>query len=630
MRSCFLRSFRSATPDAGSSSACIIRSLAIKPAPVERKDLLLVNIDDSAIEDIGAWPWSRDILADLLIRLREAGGKYAVFDIEYLNPGQTGVNRTYVKNELPAQFAGTKNGILGYVNDFTQAVSSKRHPLSYVPDVGKEMSGYIGQDMDNLSGSITANIFRDNDEYFASAIHFFGNALPDDQFRKNQHALSDAKPAERFRPRAPDVHERDRRRRPHPEGERPYARREGNQGREGHRARHSSANQQGPRRAASRTSSSTRTAFVAASRCSSSTRARMSGSSYSPRFSTYCSRRESCVRATASFSARRSIPDNPSSGKRADITIPLDEDGRFLVNWVKKKFTVPDHPELSSFRDVSVSAFRHADELEEKVIDNLASIEALNVKTAKGYLSYHDAVVWLRASKKDLDTWKADLLSGKKDDFDAYFAAKKEFFSNYGQFLEGGYDTEIYDTIDRVSAASGDKKYEKIKKDIQNNFRVYRDEYKAYIEQAARLEQTCTGSFCIIGYIGVGTSDLGVNPFQKEYPNVGTHANIFNTIMTRQFITPLPVWVSWLVALALCYFVRARESAHQVPAGTHRVRRRVVCFHVRFVRLRLRVRARCTSSSSFRSSPSSSRSFSCRSSGSCSRNRKRASFGKRS
>ena len=55
--------------------------LHLKTAPRERDDILLVNIDDAAIEEIGAWPWSRDVIADILIRLREAGGTHAVFDI---------------------------------------------------------------------------------------------------------------------------------------------------------------------------------------------------------------------------------------------------------------------------------------------------------------------------------------------------------------------------------------------------------------------------------------------------------------------------------------------------------------------------------------------------------------------
>ncbi|HPX48598.1 MAG TPA: CHASE2 domain-containing protein, partial [Treponemataceae bacterium] len=54
--------------------------LDIKPEIEQRPEILLVDIDDYAIEQIGAFPWTRDIIADALIRLREVGGSKIVFD----------------------------------------------------------------------------------------------------------------------------------------------------------------------------------------------------------------------------------------------------------------------------------------------------------------------------------------------------------------------------------------------------------------------------------------------------------------------------------------------------------------------------------------------------------------------
>ncbi|WP_252723529.1 adenylate/guanylate cyclase domain-containing protein [Treponema pedis] len=51
---------------------------------------------------------------------------------------------------------------------------------------------------------------------------------------------------------------------------------------------------------------------------------------------------------------------------------------------------------------------------------------------------------------------------------------------------------------------------------------------------------------------------MGVNPFWNSYPNVGTHANIYNTIMNEAFITPLSKQLSLLIAFILtflCAFV---------------------------------------------------------------------------
>ena len=65
--------------------------LAIKRSPEQDKRILHVNIDNESIAEIGEWPWSRDIIADAMIRMRELGAERAVFDIEYLSKSPRGV-----------------------------------------------------------------------------------------------------------------------------------------------------------------------------------------------------------------------------------------------------------------------------------------------------------------------------------------------------------------------------------------------------------------------------------------------------------------------------------------------------------------------------------------------------------
>ena len=37
------------------------------------QDIAVVTIDETAIEKFGQWPWKRDVLADVIWKLREAG-----------------------------------------------------------------------------------------------------------------------------------------------------------------------------------------------------------------------------------------------------------------------------------------------------------------------------------------------------------------------------------------------------------------------------------------------------------------------------------------------------------------------------------------------------------------------------
>ena len=84
--------------------------LKLKKSPPENEQILLVDIDNISISEIGEWPWSRDIIADALFRMKEFGAKAVTFDIEYLSPSPLGVPRTsenaitdsfnYIQNEI--------------------------------------------------------------------------------------------------------------------------------------------------------------------------------------------------------------------------------------------------------------------------------------------------------------------------------------------------------------------------------------------------------------------------------------------------------------------------------------------------------------------------------------------------
>lgn len=101
----------------------------LKKAPAEQKELLFVDIDDFALNELGEWPWSRDKIADCLLTMREVGAKTAVFDIEYLSPSSKSIDYNLIEK------------------------------IKQNPDAADQIS----------------QIFIDNDDYFARAVQFFGN-----------------------------------------------------------------------------------------------------------------------------------------------------------------------------------------------------------------------------------------------------------------------------------------------------------------------------------------------------------------------------------------------------------------------------------------------------------------------
>ena len=51
--------------------------------------VVIVDIDEQSLAEIGQWPWSRDILADLVTRIREAGANVIGIDMVFPEKDRT-------------------------------------------------------------------------------------------------------------------------------------------------------------------------------------------------------------------------------------------------------------------------------------------------------------------------------------------------------------------------------------------------------------------------------------------------------------------------------------------------------------------------------------------------------------
>ena len=96
--------------------------LATRPVKEKVPELSLVEVDDASLDKMGPWPWSRDILANTLLCLRELGAEYAVFDIEYLSPTKMAVDpqdAEFLKENINTSQAGQIAEYLFRDNDAT-------------------------------------------------------------------------------------------------------------------------------------------------------------------------------------------------------------------------------------------------------------------------------------------------------------------------------------------------------------------------------------------------------------------------------------------------------------------------------------------------------------------------------
>lgn len=80
-------------------------------------------------------------------------------------------------------------------------------------------------------------------------------------------------------------------------------------------------------------------------------------------------------------------------------------------------------------------------------------------------------------------------------------------------------------------------------------------------EELRRLE----GKILVVGRTDASSRDLCRTPFERLYRKVGIHYNLLHTLLSRQFITPVPP--VWHVSVVLCLCLLLALLQHLVPGG---------------------------------------------------------------
>ncbi len=93
---------------------------AVLARPAVDQDIVIVAIDDASLAEVGAWPWPRDVHAQLVDRLNDAGARAVVLDILFLEPTQGGGDDALAAAIarsgavfLPHTFAARPNAVSG-------------------------------------------------------------------------------------------------------------------------------------------------------------------------------------------------------------------------------------------------------------------------------------------------------------------------------------------------------------------------------------------------------------------------------------------------------------------------------------------------------------------------------------
>ena len=527
--------------------------LSLRKSPEERQEILFVEIDNKSIDDLGVWPWSRDILANVLFRMKELGAQTAVFDIEYLSPSNLGINPE-AQNQIYNAFENQKNDVNELINQFAGAALSGSYSQEELNVLADDIvSEWVNPGLDQLRDEIYQKAYQDNDELFAKAIDFFENAwltiniLELDIKYENEYL-------DYVRKKCLFSNVEDKKQKIKEDNDY-YLIDQGGDNRLGFCPAQKDF-MQGAKGAG----------FTNVVLDSDGTRRRVEllseqNGSYVAQlvFAPILKILNPKKIERNYFTLKLIDATDPTTGELKNISIPLDSHGRMLINWINKEFE-------NSFRRESVIMLYQLDETERKIISQLESLGGFMLWDNEGQLlPYYQIANELLNNYSEIKQYKQYLLEKCKgtdengnplegilpEEYEDYFNARKAFFEDVNSFVKGEYFDQMFARLKEMKNEIAN--YDETHNALLKLFDTLRNEEEIYLSTFQEKQKAYEGSFCIIGNTASSTTDLGTTPFNRAYPNVGTHANVYNTIMNENFIWEINWIFGALAALVFAY-----------------------------------------------------------------------------
>ena len=525
--------------------------LGRRKEPSADKNIMLVKIDDPSIKELGEWPWSRDIYADALLRMKELGAYSAIFDIEYISPTKNGIAPS-AEQKIYKQVYSTEDTVNELIGQLSSAIDAGYIRASEVPGLVEEMiSENIEPTFENLQNYIADNMSRDNDEYFARCIQFFGHTYltinhddlgyditPEENNYILNRILTD-KVTDKFdliqlgndytsittgesRGFNPAMHKL---------MTRAY----------GANYTNSVVDEDGIRR---------RMQLLVKYNDH-----YINQLAFGPFLDLVDSKE--MIREKDYLIVKNA--KNPYTGARKDLKIPLDPYGRLLINY---RHGSSD----SSFKNDSIINLIRLDSFEEQIVAMLNYIAMHAVAEDDGSEMAYTAEAWALLEEYEAISQMKDQLLAKcsgynsdgsvidgisNEEYKEYFDFRNQFYSDVTQYCKAGHFAAVSARLDELMERFNDPALEEMRSYLDEDFdnlKYFSDAFNDFMKELRPLYKD---AYCIIGNTATSTTDIGATPYETKFMNVGIHANVLNTLLKEDFICTIKWQWGFLLALAL-------------------------------------------------------------------------------
>ena len=496
--------------------------LRIRPGIEQDERLLIVDIDDLTITNINMYPLSRDIFADGIVLMKEFNPYWGILDIEFVDRSPSGINLAVMNKHIPEEFSRTFSDIRINQESLFQSLLEGRMTFDEAGPIIQQLSQYTDSEEKRLYKEVE-NIARDNDEYLGLALSYFGNItatinMMDEKdptittehrsFTEENYTFGDKL----------EIHEGE---------ESPFSQ-----------------------------STEIKPAIMKILEKSTTAgfpRVEIDPDGVRRRVDLIYNNNDNYY-GQLGFITYWNMMGRPSMTtdgkvlylKGKEIKIPLTQDGRMLIHW-------PDTNYINSFRHISFYDLYRHDIL---VSDLFYNLELIEQEGLLGY-PYYTGEISIMDYFRELELLKDQFVqagdgSAGKD----YREARDFLFSEVQAFLNGEGESMILQDVE-VYAQTPDLSEDQIvyindlKSFVPDVFTASRTIIEKLLSLRTDLDKSINDSIAVLGYSGTSTTDIGVNPFEKGYMNVGLYASVMNTLIQRDFLKDVPIWLSGLFTLAI-------------------------------------------------------------------------------
>jgi len=222
-------------------------------------------------------------------------------------------------------------------------------------------------------------------------------------------------------------------------------------------------------------------------------------------------------------------------GTTKDIVIPRAEDGSVLLKYPKTQY--------DKYNQISLWEIYRLYLQEEQLVKaarNMQENGFFDLWDGEDPVDYLNAFMYFRE----------ELYNGEDEDNGITYAEYRDYKDQFWTVFKDYLSDETYNSI--VENADYLGLDEDLLEYIREEFNTINNVISKYEQSCASVKKIVENTTGIIGAVATSSTDYGLNQYEEKYPNVGAHYVIANQLLSQDFVDDSNPIIGILIALVIC------------------------------------------------------------------------------